>query len=52
MTTRKVSFDEKENEMKRIKFFIHYLVSLREPVHDTNIWSVSLAWRLSGIAAR
>jgi len=38
--------------MKRIGLFFYYLIALLEPVHDTFIWSMSLAWRLAGIAAR
>lgn len=38
--------------MKRLYLFGYYLIALLEPVHDTRIWSVSLAWTLAGIAAR
>ena len=38
--------------MKRIKLFFYYLHTLAAPVHDTPIWSVSLAWELAGIANR
>ena len=38
--------------MKRIKLFFYYLHTLTSEVHDTPIWSVSLAWELAGIANR
>lgn len=37
--------------MKRIGHFFYYLWSLLTPVQDVNIWSISLAWKLAGIAA-
>lgn len=37
--------------MKRIGLFFYYLWVLLTPVQDVNIWSISLAWRLAGIAA-
>ena len=37
--------------MKRIALFVWFLYALLEPVHDTRIWSVGLAWRMAGIAA-
>ena len=36
---------------KRMEYFFHYLESLKQPVHDTNIWSVDLAWHCAEIAA-
>lgn len=32
-------------------FLYYYFYALREPVHDTKIRSIKLAWRLSRIAA-
>lgn len=37
--------------MKRIALFLYYILALQEPVHDTYIFSLSLAWKLAGIAA-
>lgn len=41
--------------MKHLKIFYlflyYYFYALREPVHDTNIRSIKLAWRLAWIAA-
>lgn len=37
--------------MNRIGHFLYYLWALLTPVHDVNIWSISLAWHLAGIAA-
>jgi len=36
--------------MKRLLLFFYYLWALLEPVHETHIWSVPLAWRLAGVA--
>ncbi len=38
--------------VKRVYLFGYYLWALLTPVHETNIWGVSLAWQLAGIAAR